>query len=152
MKKLLFVVLLVLTCQVANAQKDVFKKYKDVEGITIMHLPKYLLRMGAQANIADVDMEKIVGKIDELRILHCMQPVLIEEVKQNLVKAYQKEKYEEVTRKDSDEERVAIYVQRIKREKNDISIMAEYDGMLSVVNITGNLSLEDLQYIDNIIK
>lgn len=133
------VALLALMSLGAQAQKDVFQKYQDAEGVTTIRIPKFLMRM---ASLGD--------KVSGLRVMTCERKDVALKIKADALTAYKRDGYEEMMRVKDGDEQVIIYHRPLKGNKNEYAILA-MDDELALVNVTGNLSLEELNAINDML-
>ncbi|MBP5514452.1 MAG: DUF4252 domain-containing protein [Bacteroidaceae bacterium] len=147
MKKLIIMTLLVLMGNTANAQKKVFQKYQDKEGVTTLHVPKFLMRIAGRA---DNEAKKLTDKIKGIRVMTCENSDMAKKIKQEALAAYRSEGYEEILRVKEDGEQILIYQLTMKNGKSKFALLAE-DEELAIINITGHLSLDDVRAIEDML-
>ena len=145
MKKIAIIALMVLVCTGANAQKEVFQKYQDNEGVTTLHVPKFLMRM---ASLAGEDVKRLTDKVSGIRLLTCENKKLANKIKQDALAAYRSQGYEEMLRVKEDGEQVCIYQRPLKNGKSEFALMA-FDDELAIINVTGRLSLDEVRAIED---
>lgn len=143
MKKITTIALLMLMTLGANAQKDVFNKYKDMEGVSIVRMPKFMMRLAAWV---DKDARTPAERVSEIRILSCEHKSLGQKIKADAQTAYERGGYEEMMRVNEEGQRVAIYHRNLKHGKNEYAILSVGD-QVAIVNIVGHLSLDDLDKV-----
>ena len=151
MKQIIMTVLLVLACTGAKAQREVFDKYEDTKGVTTVFVSKAMLNLaGGLAAIGDKRFGKMAGKMDAVRILNCERKALIPEIKKAAQAVYNRDQYEEMMRVNEDGQRVVIYQRPLKGGKNEFALLSVEEDELSIINITGTITLEDMkQFTDN---
>ena len=137
--------LLVLMGITANAQKEVFQKYQDKDGVTTVHVPKFLMRMAGRF---DSDAKKLTERINDIRIMTCENSNMAKKIKQEALAAYQNLGYEEMLRVNEDGQRIVIYQRPLKGGKNEFALMA-MDEELAIINVTGHLSIDDVRNIED---
>ena len=147
MKKILIMTLLVLMGTTAYAQKDVFQKYKGKDGVTTLHVPKFLMRIAGRA---DNEAKKLTDKINGIRVMTCENSDMAKKIKQEALAAYRSEGYEEILRVKEDGEQVLIYQRTLKNGKSKFALLAE-DEELAIINVTGRLSLDDVRAIEDML-
>lgn len=147
MKKLIIMTLLVLMGNTANAQKKVFQKYQDKEGVTTLHVPKFLMRIAGRA---DNEAKKLTDKIKGIRVMTCENSDMAKKIKQEALAAYRSEGYEEILRVKEDGEQILIYQLTMKNGISKFALLAE-DEKLAIINITGHLSLDDVRAIEDML-
>lgn len=137
--------LLVLMGTTAYAQKDVFQKYKDKDGVTTVHVPKFLMRLAGRF---DNEAKKLTDRINDIRIMSCENRNMAKKIKQDALAAYQSQGYEEMLRVKEDGEQIRIYQRALKNGKSEFALLAE-DEELAIINVTGRLSIDDMKNIED---
>ena len=145
MKKFIIMALLGLTGTTANAQKEVFQKYQDKDGVTTVHVPKFLMRMAGRF---DNEAKKLTDRINDIRIMSCENSNMAKKIKQDALAAYRSQGYEEMLRVKEDGEQIRIYQRTLKNGKNEFALLAE-DEELAIINVTGRLSIDDVRNIED---
>lgn len=143
MKKITTIALLMLMALGANAQKDVFMKYKGQEGVTIVKVPKMLMRLAGRM---DKDVRMLTKRLENIRVLSCEEKAMAQKIKADALSAYKQGGYEEMVKVNDDGEVVSIYHRNRKGGKNEYAILS-IDEELSIINVVGHLSLEDLDKV-----
>ena len=143
MKKITTIALLTLMSFGANAQKDVFMKYKGQEGVTIVKVPKMLMRLAGRM---DKDVRMLTKRLENIRVLSCEEKAMAQKIKADALSAYKQGGYEEMVKVNDDGEVVSIYHRNRKGGKNEYAILS-IDEELSIINVVGHLSLEDLDKV-----
>jgi len=137
--------LLGLVGTTANAQKEVFQKYQDKDGVTTVHVPKFLMRMAGRF---DNEAKKLTDRINDIRIMSCENSNMAKKIKQDALAAYRSLGYEEMLRVKEDGEQIRIYQRTLKNGKNEFVLLAE-DEDLAIINVTGHLSIDDMKNIED---
>lgn len=151
MKQLLTFALMMLMSTGAQAQKEVFDKYEDTKGVSTVFVSKAMLNLaGGFAALGDKKLSRLAGKMDNIRILNCEDKGLVERIKRDAQAAYGKNGYEEMMRVNEDGERVVIYQRALKGGKSEFALFSVEDTELSIINISGTITLEDMkQFTEN---
>ena len=148
MKQLLTFALMMLLSTGAQAQKEVFDKYEDTKGVSTVFVSKAMLNLaGGFAALGDKKLGRLAGKMDNIRILNCEGKGLVEKIKHDAQAAYGKNGYEEMMRMNEDGERVVIYQRALKGGKSEFALFTVGDTELSIINISGTITLEDMKLI-----
>ena len=137
--------LLGLTGTTANAQKEVFQKYQDKDGVTTVHVPKFLMRMAGRF---DNEAKKLTDRINDIRIMACGNSNMAKKIKQDALAAYRSQGYEEMLRVNEGGEQILIYQRALKDGKSEFALLAE-DEELAIINVTGRLSIDDVRNIED---
>ena len=90
MKRIIFIILMALTCHLSYSQDALFKKYEDVKGISTVFISKSMLSLMPKIEAGDVDISRIASKLDRIQVLECERPSLIPAIKKEAVAYYKK--------------------------------------------------------------
>lgn len=154
MKKILFTLLLMLTCQMAFCQKanSVFNDFRDKKHAECVSVPKLMLTIAA-AKMKDGNVNALLKQVDEVKILKltdCSGHVRRKFVKK--IKALDGDGYSEFTgMKKGKGEGMSILV----RQKGDTikEVVAVTSGSNTCVGIllTGDINAEDVAALIGIV-
>lgn len=154
MKKILFTLLLMLTCQMAFCQKanSVFNDFRDKKHAECVSVPKLMLTIAA-AKMKDGNVNALLKQVDEVKILKltdCSGRVRRKFVKK--IKALDGDGYSEFTgMKKGKSEGMSILV---KQKDNTIKeVVAVTSGSNTCVGIllTGDINAEDVAALIGIV-
>ena len=75
MKKLLTLLVMVFTCQLAFCQTydDVINQFKDMEGVEYQEMPKFMLTL-AKSAVDDPNLKKMLDRVDCMKVLEISNP------------------------------------------------------------------------------
>ena len=143
--KIAIMAMLLIMGTTANAQKEVFQKYQDKEGVTTVHVPRFLMRIAGRF---DSDAKKLTDRLNDVRILTCENGNMAKKIKQEALAAYRSQGYEEMLRVKEDDEQIRIYQRTLKGGKSEFALLAE-NNELAIINVTGRLSLDEVRAIED---
>lgn len=175
MKRLILSALVAIVALAAHAQHDYFEKYADLEGVTSVYISKTMFKLmqGLPMEIGtdDVDMGKIIGKLDGLYILTTEEPEIMEALRKETafitksddfecIKSKTKTKeyvsrsenngYEEIVRIKEDGQKVAIYMKEEEDARTEYVVIVDSpDDEYVIMIFTGTLLPKDVQGIIN---
>ena len=149
MKKILIIIVMVLSCSMIFAQDALFKKYSNTNGVSTVYISKALLGMMPKMNAGNKDVSKIAGKLDRLQVLSCERPSLVPSIKNNAIAYYNKYKYVEMMNVNEDGEITLIYGKSHGHGKNEFVLLSIEKDEINIVNIYGNVTLKDIKQIAN---
>ena len=175
MKRLILLALVAIVTLTAHAQHDYFEKYADMEGVTSVYISKTMFKLmqGLPMEIGtdDVDMGKIIGKLDGLYILTTEEPEIMEALRKETafitknedfecIKSKTKTKeyvsrsenngYEEIVRIKEDGQKVAIYMKEEEDARTEYVVIVDSpDDEYVIMIFTGTLLPKDVQGIIN---
>lgn len=173
MKRLILSAIIAITALAAHAQHDYFHKYSDMEGVTSVYVSKTMFKFmkGLPMEMDDVDMSKIIGKLDGLYILTTDKPEIMEALRKETafitksedfecIKSKTKTKeyvnrsvnngYEEIVRIKEDGQKVAIYMKEEEDARTEYVVIVDNpDDEYVIMIFTGTLLPKDVQGIIN---
>lgn len=147
MKRILLILLIALTVTVGRAQDALFSKYENTPGVETVFISKAMFRMMPNLRVGPKNIGKIVSKLDRLQILNCERPSMVRTITDNAAAIYRRERYEIVMQANSDGERTTIYMKSRGRGKNEFALLNVEKDEVSIINLLGNVSLEDIKQI-----
>ena len=169
MKRIILSALIAISTLAANAQHDYFDKYADMDGVTSVYVSKTMFRFmkGLPIEVDDVDINKIISKLDGLYILTTDKPEIMEALRKETafitkkedfecIKSKQKTKefatrkeangYEEIVRVKEDGQKMAIYMKEEEGNRTEYVMIVDSPGDEYVIMIfTGELLPRDVQ-------
>ena len=134
---ILTVCMAAVTCTTAFAQKVLFDKYSETEGVTTVYISRNMMRMMGQVRAGNKDISRIARRLDHLQILSCDRPSLVTSIR----------KFSVVMQVNDGGEHTTIYERHYPNGKNEFSLLSVERGEISIINILGNVSLQDIQGI-----
>ena len=108
-----------------------------------MKVPKMLMRLAGRM---DKDVRMLTKRLENIRVLSCEEKAMAQKIKADALSAYKQGGYEEMVKVNDDGEVVSIYHRNRKGGKNEYAILS-IDEEMSIVNVVGHLSLEDLDKV-----
>ena len=71
-------------CIMASAQKALFDKYSETDGVSTVYISHKMMRMMGNVKAGNKDISKIASRLDYLQILSCERRSLIPSIKKML--------------------------------------------------------------------
>ncbi|MBR1594767.1 MAG: DUF4252 domain-containing protein [Alloprevotella sp.] len=142
-RNITLLMLLLLTASAARAQQALFDKWEGKEGISTVYISRNLLRLmphGSGSGFA-----KKADKIDQLRILSTQNAKAAAAIGAEAAAYYKKKHYEVAIKVNEGGQRMTIYQRKLQGGRTEYVLFAEEAGELSIINVEGTLSLDDLQ-------
>lgn len=173
MKRFILSAFVAIVTLAAHAQHDYFDKYADMDGVTSVYVSKTMFKFiqGMPIEVEDVDMGKIIGKLDGLYILTTDKPEIMEALRKETafitksedfecIKSKTKTKeyvnrsvnngYEEIVRIKEDGQKVAIYMKEEEDARTEYVVIVDNpDDEYVIMIFTGTLLPKDVQGIIN---
>ncbi len=66
-----------IACITVFAQKALFEKYSETDGVSTVYISRNMMRMMGNVKAGNKDISKVAGRLDYLQILSCERPSLI---------------------------------------------------------------------------
>ena len=149
MKRLMLIAVACLLCHLwGNAQAIDFEKYADMDDVTSVYISPAMMSLvgNIELDVEDVEIGKMAGKLEELKILNSETPKGIRLLKEEARKINAKNGYEELMRVNDEGDKTTIYMKQGKEGKNEfVLVNEEEDGELSIIIFLGNLTLKDVK-------
>ena len=95
-----------------------------------------------------VNIGEVASKLDNIQILSCEKPDIIAKLKKNSFMS-PKNGYEELMRINDEGEKTIIYLKRNKNKEKEFVLMSQEKNEFTIIAITGNLTLQEIQGIIN---
>lgn len=127
------------------AQKALFERYENVDGVTIVYISQGMLRLMPNIGAAGKDMSSISNKLDAIRILSCERKSLIPTIRKQAEEILKKEKYEILININESSTHATIYQRRLKKGRSEAVILNSDTRELSVINIQGTFTLDEIK-------
>lgn len=151
MRQRFFHILFLVTALVfsihASAQKALFDKYEDTNGVTTIYISKTMLGMIPNVKAGKHDIGDIASKLDYIRILSCEKPALFSKLLDDARKTYRSGNYETIMKMNDDDEKVTIYQRTLKDGKNEFALLTEDKDEVTIINLMGAITLKDIKDI-----
>ena len=130
-----------------SAQKALFDKYEDINGVTTIYISKTMLGMIPDVKAGKHRIGQIATKLDYIRILSCEKASLMATIIDDARKILRSGNYETIMKMNDDDEKVTIY-QRIQKEgKNEFVLLTEDKDEVAIINVMGAITLKDIKDI-----
>ncbi len=147
MKKSLIMLLMLAVCTVAQAQSALFSKYENVNGVSTVVVSKAMFRMMPNMSIGNRNIKKVASKIDHIKVLECERAALISKISKEAIAIYTRRPWEEMIRYKDGTENTIIYMSSLGKGLYEYALYSTDKGALQIINIVGNLTLQDIQQI-----
>lgn len=147
MKKWIMTIVMVFCSSLMFAQNALFKKYENVNGVSTIYISKALLSMYPKLNAGDKDISKIASKLDHVQILSCERPSLIPGVKATALGCFKSGGYNNLMTINDDGNQTIIYGKALGKGKNEFVLLSIEKSELNIINVMGNITLNDIKQI-----
>ena len=136
-----------IACMTAFSQKALFEKYSETDGVSTVYISRNMMRMMGNVKAGNKDISKVAGRLDYLQILSCERPSLIPSIKKSAQNIFNQQKYSIVMQVNEGGEHTTIYERHYPNGKNEFSLLAIERNEITIINLLGNISLQDIQGI-----
>lgn len=150
MKRTYIITLLLSLCSLFTyAQDSFFDKYADMGGVTSVYISKAMLSLMPDMKAEGVNIGKMASKLDNIQILSCEKASVIAQIKKDVSYINPKNGYEELMRINDEGEKTTIFLKHDKEKQKEFVLLSEEQNELTIIIITGNLTLQEIQSIIN---
>lgn len=148
MKRTYIITLLLSLCSLFTyAQDSFFDKFADMEGVTSVYISKAMLSLMPNRKAEGINIGEVASKLNNIRILSCDNPRIITKLKEETAFINPKNGYEELMRINDEGEKTVVYLKQDKTGEKEIVLVCQEKNELSIIAITGNLTLQEIQGI-----
>lgn len=148
MKRTYIITLLLSFCSlVSYAQNSFFDKFADMDGVTSVYISKAMLGMMPNMKAEGINIGEVAGKLEYIQILTCEKAALIPKIKKEVEYIHPRNGYEELMRVNNGGDKTTIYLKKNKSGKKEFVLLNDEKNEFTVVVITGNLTLQEIQGI-----
>ena len=129
------------------AQKALFEKYENTNGVTTVYISQSMLRMVPNMGAAGHDFSSVSRKLDGIRILNCERQGLASTIRNQAEEMIRKEGFEVVIKVNESGEHTTIYRKQLKGGRSECVLLHHSDSGLNVIDITGTMTLDEIRDI-----
>jgi hypothetical protein len=130
------------------AQDKQFEKYADMDGVTSVYISKAMFQMMPDLKDAGVNLAGLKEKVESFQLVSCGKAELISLMRNDFSQLLQSEHTELMHIRDG-KTRVTFYScvkgDRLKK----LLMLADADSSFTVIQLTGNFTLKDVQELTN---
>lgn len=142
MKRLLLIAIITLSAIAAKAE-TFLESCEDVKGITTVYVSKAMIAMAGNLNSGDMDLNSLAGKLNSIQIANA-EGKNVAALRARTKVFSTSQGYEELVRVREDNENVKILMRKLKPSLYEYVILAEEANELSVIILTGSMTMEDV--------
>lgn len=147
MKRTYIITLLLSLCSLFTyAQESFFDKYADMEGVTSVYISKAML---TDMKTEEIYIGELASKLDNIQILNCEKASVTAQIKKDISYISPKNGYQELIRINDEGEKVTIFQKQNEGKQKEFVLLCEEQNELTIIIITGNLTLQEIQSIVN---
>jgi hypothetical protein len=120
-----------------------------MDGVKSVYISKAMLSLMPGLEVQGVDIGSTATKLDNIQILSTEKSDIREKMSKEVKTLVNKGKVEELMRVKEDDENVFIYMKDLGEKKSEFILFNDDKDELTVIIITGTLTLNDIQKIVN---
>ena len=148
MKRIYIITLLLaLSTLFCRAQQSFFDKYAEMDDVTSVYITKSMLSMfpDMSGKVNGVNLGNIAGRLDNIQILSCEKPAIIEQLRKETKDINTRNGYEELMRIREDGEKTTIYFKEQKKGNNEFVLLVDEKDEFTIISIVGSVTLKEIQ-------
>ena len=149
MKKIVLLFIVTLCSVYSFGQESSLEKFADMDGVKSVYISKAMLSLRPGREVQGVDIGSTATKLDNIQILSTEKSDIREKMSKEVKTLVNKGKVEELMRVKEDDENVFIYMKDLGEKKSEFILFNDDKDELTVIIITGTLTLNDIQKIVN---
>lgn len=148
MKRTFLITIMLMLCTAwSHAQQSFFEKYADMEGVSSVYISKTMLSMMPDMQVNEANIGKVASKLDNIQILSCEKKGIADKLRKETAYINTRNGYEELMRVKDENEKITIYLKKNKNGKKEFVLMCDETNELTIILITGDLTLQEIQSI-----
>ena len=149
MRKIVLLFIVTLCSVYSFGQESSLEKFADMDGVKSVYISKAMLSLMPGLEVQGVDIGSTATKLDNIQILSTEKSDIREKMSKEVKTLVNKGKVEELMRVKEDDENVFIYMKDLGEKKSEFILFNDDKDELTVIIITGTLTLNDIQKIVN---
>ncbi|MBQ9286332.1 MAG: DUF4252 domain-containing protein [Bacteroidaceae bacterium] len=148
MRRIILALALLASTAAIFAQKEFINKFSDVDGIKSIYISKTMIRLLPKLDAGNMDLKKLSQKLESVQILTAENAKASGRLHKGCQEIFKRDNYEALMEvKESGKDNATIYLREFAGGRNSYVVFAGDDADLSVIVITGTISVEDIQSI-----
>ena len=150
MKRIVLILVVFLSgFSMVSAQNNPFDKYMDMKGVDVVYISESMLSMAGKFDTDELGIGEIAGKIKSVIIMSTERGDLISQISKDVNSLLAKDVYERLMFMKEDDSRIGFYIKRTKDAKtaSEVLMVTEEEDEISVIRLTGDMSIEDIKSI-----
>ena len=125
------------------------EKYADMDGVKSVYISKAMLSLMPSVDLEGVNIGKTAAKLDNIQILSTEKQDIRKKMTNEIKSLVSKGKVEELMRVKEEDENVNIFMKDLGNSKSEFILFNDEKDELTIIIITGSLTLNDIQKIVN---
>ena len=141
-------------CMTANAQTDVYEKYRDNKDVTVLGISKFMLRLLPSGNVNGIDLDMLKEKMDAVKVITANKKKVGKALTADVKKALAKGGYQELATIAEGNKTATVNALVADGVINEFSLLIKpKDGDdATLVIIQGQFTMDDVEKLARIKK
>jgi hypothetical protein len=144
--KHILIALCLFCTTVAFAQDKLFDKYAEMDNVTSVYISKAMFRMMPAIENVGLNLMNMKGKIESLQLLTTERTDQIPQMRKEFSQLINKQ-HQELMRVKDGKTRATFYADMEGEKVKNLLMLADTDSSFTVIRLTGNFTLQDIQEI-----
>ncbi|MDD4608789.1 MAG: DUF4252 domain-containing protein [Bacteroidaceae bacterium] len=145
LKRYLLVLLFMACVGAISAQSQLYDKYSEMENVTTVYLSKAML--GFTPSVDGLNMTKVAKKLDAIVILTTEKKETAQLLKADLVKLLSTGVYKALMKVKDEGDHVSFMIKEKDNKVQELLMLVEEKEEMTVIQMIGDINLEDVQSI-----
>ncbi|MDR1103055.1 MAG: DUF4252 domain-containing protein [Tannerella sp.] len=146
--KHVLIVLCLLCTKAGFAQDRLFEKYADMDNVTSIYISKAMFQLMPEIKDAGVNLSRLKGKMESFRLISSAGKEQISLMRKDFSQPVQSERQELMRIRDG-QTRVTFYSGVKGDGISELLVLADADSSFTVIQLTGDFTLKDIQELVN---
>ena len=162
MKRILFIIMMVMACVNMSAQKitstpkliSLFERFENLKNVESVYISKTMFdligsaagsRLEAGKSMGNLQIGDKLSKIDQLYILSSEDKNMANALAATFSNYYKEEQFEELMHMKEDGQNTTIYMLQMKNKMSEIGLISTGNGETQIISIVGTLTINDIK-------
>lgn len=129
-----------------NKNSKLFDKYADTDGVTSVYISKAMFRMMPGIQEVGLNLTNMKGKIESLYVITTERKELIPQMRKEFSQLVEKT-HEELMRVRDGKTKATFYANMDGENVKDLLMISDDEEDFTILQLTGNFTLQDIQEI-----
>lgn len=147
MKHIILLLLMTVCTAGISAQESLIDRFGGIKGVESVYISKALLGMLPDVEAGEHNFSAIANKLDEIQIINSTDRKAAKALRSACLQFVNSGKYEKLMNVTGDGEHSGIYMKSYPNNKRQYVMLAVSDREVSVIVLTGSLTLHDIEKV-----
>ena len=146
----MIVLVMLLFSSIVYAQNNsIFEKYSEMKNVSSVYISKTMLEMNPNLYTNDVYIGKVAGQLEAVYIVSSMNGDIKNNMRKDIDSYIKKGNYELLMQQKGIVSSSSFYIKKKGDKIRELVMITDTPGKLNFVQLTGDLTLQDIQRITN---